>query len=278
MTGMANPGELPSVLNSIASWVRRHDAQNRNARLYAIGHSFGGRVLEGAIHESTQHANLIGAIKAGQDAVTLPYNLVLIMNPATDSGLTRRTLTEISGAQQVGGKATKIRHPEYDARFCGNPANQDRARCRPYPAIVQIAGLRDKDTRFILPAANLANFAPPFLFLAKPSGNLRSTPFTRALRTHEVAPCAEAAPPGSIKVLLPLDGNDCRQLTAAKPGAQTPYIWSLRVGGEFITSHLDIWNLNLASLVAALIGDPVFDADTPAPPPAIGPKQQRASD
>ena len=136
-------GCSPKVIDAL---LRETTKANANRHFYAIGHSFGARVLEGALEKSDYAAGIYDAIRNHPDQpYELPIDLVLLINPATESMKTQNFLKNLMNA---GGSRFVVQHPGYADANCPNP--KDR-RCQPYPLMVEVSSVGDYLTAILMP-------------------------------------------------------------------------------------------------------------------------------
>ncbi|MGH9723366.1 MAG: hypothetical protein ACRD8O_24405, partial [Bryobacteraceae bacterium] len=247
-------GDLTKIIDELLESTR---VAQPDRRFYTIGHSFGARVLEGALQDSSHFKTFFDALEGKNKGVQLPIDLVLLINPATDSMLTKRL---VKRAGKLGEESNlEIKHPDWNEDFCrDNPAHR---KCRPYPLMVEMSSRGDIPTRWVMPVANFVNWVPPFLFLARPSARLLSAPFTPSLRTHSLRSCGYdpcGAQNGKTEFdfdmpASPLKNNQPLRRRLDRLDGKSPFVWALTVDRELSRNHGDVWNGNVAAMMFALI-------------------------
>ena len=268
------PEALPKVIDRL---LAESTAARSDRRFYAIGHSFGARVLEGALEKSSYAEGLFDAIRKKQPTYIPPIDLVLLINPATDSMKTELFLKKAHRLMQQNNSDFLVLHPGFDEVHCRT--HPDDRVCKPYPLMVEMSSVGDYLTGGVMPVANILNFVPPFLFLSAPSARVFSAPFSPWLRTHSVTACG----PPSAQNNCPAKDKDTEfdfQLPASPsvgnppvlaweqvkrlPGARQQLVWIMKTDTKIARNHGDVWNGNVAEMMFALI-DPT------------GPQENRAS-
>jgi hypothetical protein len=265
---------LPSVIDELLDATEQ---ANPDRHFYSIGHSFGARVLEGALDKTKYIKGIYDAINARPPVPYTPkMDLVLLINPATDSWKTTRFLHKMdklnSELEQQTETTFVVHHPGYDDQLC-REAPDDR-RCQPYPLVVEVSSVGDFLTGAVMPVANAVNYVPPFLFLAEPSARLLSAPFSPWLRTHTVTscdgkataegPCGTPHPKSAFDFDLPASpplpsrpagspNNLSWERVETMPSAKQDWVWIMTVDTKISLSHGDVWNANIAAMMFALI-------------------------
>lgn len=275
-------GDLTKVIDDLV--VAAHE--NPGTRFFAMGHSFGARVLEGALQESVQFNSLFNALATGDQNYHPPIDMVLLVNPATDSMLTHKLVDRLSGSSAQG---FVIHHPDWKPGMCerGRDDSPNRV-CRPYPLMVEVSSEGDFPTGVAMPIANLVNWVPPMPLFAHPSARVRSAPFTASLRTHQVTQCRLSAGLGSLNdpcgeanelvefdfPMLATGGNHWGRVERLVH--HNPFVWVLKVKREISENHGDVWNVNVAALVLGIIDPNASRVYTPDMlKPSALPERQR---
>lgn len=237
--------------------------------LVLAGHSFGSRVLENAV--DTAHHGREGlmlqyrearksllATKAGGKLRTLtseqkeyllnpqlPADLILYINAATSSRVTRRTLKDIRELCKQGSDPL----------------------CEADPLYVAVTSRADWATGTLMP---IANFLGPDISADRYW--LRSAANSPSLHTHEVhSSCNSTNDLLCFNVLSHQPPS--QEGIAAIPGRgqvagkQNHPFWIFNVGGEVMDSHVDVWNPTVTDLVTSIITrHPKFEALSKAAP------------
>jgi hypothetical protein len=265
---------LPSVIDELLDLT---EEANSDRHFYAIGHSFGARVLEGALDKTKYVKGIYSAIQARPP---LPYtpkiDLVLLVNPATDSWKTTRFLHKMVKLTKELTEQTDttfvVHHPGWDQELC--KTTPDDRRCQPYPLVVEVSSVGDFLTGGVMPVANAVNYVPPFLLLAEPSARILSAPFSPWLRTHTVTSCdGKATPEGPCGIPHPKTAFDFDLPASPSPAPRPPgspnnfswerveripsakqdWVWIMTVDTKISLNHGDVWNANLAAMMFAII-------------------------
>ena len=272
-------GDLTDVINEL---VKTTSEVQPGRRFYAIGHSFGARVLEQALQKSDHFNAFYDALENKRADVALPIDLVLLINPATDSRLTEQLIRKANRLNK--GEDFIISHPGYNKASCQQDPNQRI--CKPYPLMVEMSSVGDYLTGGVMPVANLVNWVPPFLFLANPSARVLSAPFTPGLETHKLTSCGYGVNPcGPTDAKTEFDfpmpatpektapGQAAPQLMSERleriDGEKSPFVWILKCDTQMSLNHGDVWNGNVAAMMFALVdpkGPKKVDT-SPAPGP-----------
>ncbi len=171
--------ELPTALNWVSFWPRGFAAKHVggdnltktlnklvgaakagaatagiNPKVVIVGHSFGSRVLEQA---ERRHSIQKGECKQLHELgrpIKPPVDLVLFVNAATGSSVTRDIIEECEPKEGTDPNHVFVRHPEYERELCAVEGPQARSPiCRPYPLFVSISSRSDYATKFLLPFA-----------------------------------------------------------------------------------------------------------------------------
>ncbi len=229
------------------------DAAKPHRKQYVIvfaGHSFGARVLENAAE--SKDTNNPGFMREYRQKVqkrklgplfatnpTLPADLILFVNAATSSTVTRATIKDLQ----------KTCTPGATESYCGAD-----------PFYVAFTSHADSATGIIMPIANLV--------LPAPSDHLRliSAANSPDLHTHDDPKpgcdhgpqqvCFAVGPgPKDKKTIHPIPNK--RQLL----GSDKEPFWIFNVGGDVMSSHGDVWNPWVTDLVThIIIGNPQYQA------------------
>ena len=278
VAGLVSTEDLQKTVSRIinAGNAGRKDVpQEFRPRVILLGHSLGGRVLEGAVerahgeglfeefHPASKNGLVLGTcVTLNQEDVpptsgtgsaatateetrggpTAPVDLVLAVNEATRSFKVRRANKLCNPPADI----TKfVRHPGYDKAFCNVPANKNQAICKPYPLFVHIASKADWATRY--------------LFLAALGG--RTAPHSVELHTHSVKEIqAEDDPPAGTVFTFQTaghEGDTTHHTYAVVNKKQEPNrhpIWVMRVERPVIHNHGDIWNSDFTNMLMNLMG------------------------
>jgi hypothetical protein len=272
---LVGKGDLTEVIDTL---VARTQAVQPGRRFYAVGHSFGARVLEQALQKSSHFEAFYDALEQGQTDVALPIDLVLLINPATDSRLTEKLIDRANRLNR--GKDLIISHPGYDPVKCRQDPNLRI--CKPYPLMVEMASVGDYLTGAVMPVANVVNWVPPFLLLADPSARVLSAPFTPTLHTHQIKscgygndPCGAADPKTEFDFDMPAvpqkNAQSYWERLERIDGQKSPFVWIMTCDTHMSLNHGDVWNGNIAAMMFALIDPKGPQKSTQAPPPSLPP-------
>ena len=226
-------------------------------RVVLLGHSLGGRVLEGAV-ENVQGSSLFEGIGPSQNGLVLgacvtlnngtvtppesPVDLVLSVNEATRSFKVRRANKLCNPPLDA---KRFVRHPGYEKTFCEDSKNRNEAICKPYPLFVHIASSADWATRW--------------LALLALGG--RTAPHSVELHTHNVTEIAavDDAPPEAVFTFETNGHNADKErhayaVISRKPEPNRHPIWVMRVNKHVIQNHGDIWNPDFMNMLISLMG------------------------
>lgn len=225
---------------------RKQLTEERRPRVILIGHSLGARVMENALEKvhnqellavegNPRRGLLLGqctALNDGKD-VTSIVDLTLLVNEATKSRQARRATRECSPAASGG----MVRHPGFSKSFCD--ANPTERRCQPYPIFVHVASSADWATRFLVPAALFG----------------RTAPHTRSLWTHRVTPDTGAVTPSPLfKFQTQQDPPRTYAVSRDPAMPERNPIWIMRVDGNVVKDHGDIWNESFQNMILGFMG------------------------
>ncbi|MCX6596365.1 MAG: hypothetical protein NTV70_08360 [Acidobacteria bacterium] len=247
----------------------------KSTQIIVVGHSMGARVVENALAEINRKwldANQFR--RNGAEVSRPPADLVVYLNAATPSTLTRRTLNRL----RKDGDVVK-RHPHYSAGRC-HTGNASTPECRAYPIFMAITSSGDWETRFLMP---FANFIGP---VGLHAWHLLSAAATPSLRSHRLKPIAGPSPPGTEKPGEVCAENkrtkdeDCyflESLPSAPPNKSASF-WIAKVSRKISENHTDIWNKELWGMLSSLLpqqGEPLpSNRVPPRPPPPPPPPPQ----
>jgi hypothetical protein len=225
----------------------------KNYVLVLAGHSFGSRVLENAVdtrHHDGRQGSMLQYREQRKNFLTiranralnaekqplllnpeLPVDLVLYINAATSSRVTRQTLKDIRTLCKIG----------------------DDPLCNADPFYVAITSTADWATGILMPVANA-------ILPSLPADRywLVSAANSPSLHTDEVdKSCKEATDLLSF-TLLP-SKPDVQECIAALPGKtqvsghQNHPFWIFNVGADVMNSHGDVWNQTVTELITNII-------------------------
>lgn len=238
------------AVNAIEEAIRPF---RKNYVLVLAGHSFGSRVLENAVdtkHRDGRKGSMLQyreqrkayfaaqankALSAEEKALVLnpelPADLILHINAATSSRVTRQTLKDIRAMCKEG----------------------DDAICNADPLYVAVTSTADWATGILMPLANAI-----FPALAADRYWLTSAADTPSLHTDKVdKSCKEHGDLLSFTLLG--STPTVQECIAAIPGEEEvtgkpnrPF-WIFNVGSEVMNSHGDVWNPTVTELVTNII-------------------------
>jgi hypothetical protein len=232
------------AISSVAEAARGHH-QSANQYTILLGHSFGGLVVERAVAHAVD-AKMHGRSAKGS---SLPADLTLVLNPASDSILSRQIL---SALYQKKTENTR-------------------------PIFVSVTSTADDATGKIFPiATTLASISKAFPQVGNPGSTKNenerhfytSTPgHNAALINHEarIVNMAFNPRPGLSALEMNLSNNlggDTVVLPAKNGGFElwklwrtssidVPY-WDIQVDERIIENHGDIWNDRVEALMAGI--------------------------
>lgn len=260
--------ELPTALNWVSFWPRGIAAKNvggakltstlnklvqaGNAgratpgihpKVVIVGHSFGSRVLEQAEKRDSIQKGECKQFHAKGGPITPPVDLVLFVNAATGSKVTRDITEECKAKEGTDPNHIFVRHPEYEKEFCKNNEgpSADSPLCRPYPMFVAISSRSDYATKLLLPFAAFR----------------LSAAHTGPLNTHKVVelkPDEEIPEDNVFTFGSQYHNGNHRYAVRPKDKDRIGPFWIMTVDKNVIASHGDIWNLDFRNLLLNLMG------------------------
>jgi len=229
-----------------------------------IGHSFGGLVVERSV------AHAINAEMHGHAAAdrSLPADLILMVNPASDSILTRQMIA-----------ALYSRHTENSRPFLVSlTSTADAATGTAFPISTSLAAATKAFNDVPVPGSEQRESERRF-YTATPGHN-------KFLINHETVKLDKTiATPGGLKALpanlshnlsgevFATDGpNDTLELWHIKrtSDVDVPY-WDVKVDPTIIKDHGDIWNPKAQAMMAAIfrMTNPLMNRATKIKPRAV---------
>ncbi len=223
-----------------------------------IGHSFGGLVVERAV------AHAINAEMHGHAAAdrSLPADLILMVNPASDSVLTRQMIA-----------ALYSRHTENSRPFLVSlTSTGDAATGTAFPASTSLAATTKVFNDVVVPGQDQRENERRF-YTVTPGHN-------KFLINHETVKTAETmAAPGGLNALQTNLSNHLKGDSFTTDGApgrldlwhiqpigdvDVPY-WDVKVDPAIIKDHGDIWNPKAQAMMAAVfrMTNPLINRESP---------------
>ncbi|MFQ5936348.1 MAG: YncE family protein [Acidiferrobacterales bacterium] len=240
--------------------------ENPKSKAMLVGHSFGGLILERALSQVTVRE--LHRVVTGP--VDLPYDLVVLLNPASPSLLAKQMVETLARERlklyQVDANGNRYDRP----LLLSITSRADTATRRYYPIGSSLGSLgsrfRDYGTEYCSLGASQRSF-----YMFTPGHNT-------VLHSHLVTaePLAEGATPAE-GVLISLDPATGRRLLSFDVGGHrftmrrkarafndTPY-WIMNVPSSLISGHSDIFtpqNIRLLDVIAQFTGLTARDATT----------------
>lgn len=231
------------------------DTRENRARttLLFVGHSFGARVLENAADAAGRKPGFMNrhllrmqqrqlartqSLLTDETAPQPPADLIVYVNAATASTVTRRTIREWKGLCAEGS---------------------DSPVCTAHPFWLAFTSTADLATRIIMPIANAV-----FPALTSDGLHLISAANTSSLHTHNVPsePCSPnrkpddfRCPPGSKSEacfgVIQDTSKYCYEVQSTK--TPPPPFWIMNVDSHISSGHTDIWNPGVVNLILAIM-------------------------
>lgn len=269
---LASNNDCLEAISSLTAIARSRGRDEQYVVL--LGHSLGGLVLERAV------AHSITAALHSQTPKARPADLIITLNPASDSILTRQMIASLgSNFRYTGGflgDGKYVAKTDSRVTFPGNQqvivalsAKNDGATGRAFPAAMGLSALTKQFNRVSSPVHPNSTVSERGYYTTSP-GNKGD------LVTHEVLPL-DGVPPIADEVdrnaidenlsrtsvrdgkfitsdtNLPQQDRRWRQwqLVPTTKNARTPY-WIIKVPPDIIDDHGDIWSPNAQALMAAL--------------------------
>jgi hypothetical protein len=259
-------------LEAISSLTATARARPRNDQyVVLLGHSLGGLVLERAV------AHSITAALHSREPNARPADLIITLNPASDSILTRQLIGTLQSnfrytgdflgdGEYVSVGTPRVTFPGNQQVIVALSAANDRATGRAFPAAMWLSGLTKRFNQVTSPAGKIN--APERDYYISSPGNKTD------LVTHQVIPEKE----GSIAYSRKGNAIDVNLSRTSMPdglfvtsgtnslgeprvwqewkldptnNAKTPY-WIIKVPPAIINDHGDIWSDNAQALMAAI--------------------------
>ncbi|MFL6212823.1 MAG: hypothetical protein ACJ74J_02915 [Blastocatellia bacterium] len=260
--------ELPDTLNWVSFWPRGIAAGhvggdsltktlNRlveagkagashagvNPKVLIVGHSFGSRVLEQAEKRRSIQKGECNQLHELGKPIKPPVDLILFVNAATGSKVTREIIEECKPKDGSNPKHVFARHPDYSKERCENDEGPQATSplCRPYPLFVSISSRSDYATKILLPVAALR----------------LSAAHTNWLNTHrviELKPEEEIPADHIFTFRSQFHNGDHRYVVLPKEKGQVDPFWIMTVDKNVISSHGDIWNQDFKNMLLNLMG------------------------
>jgi hypothetical protein len=208
-----------------------------------IGHSFGGLVVERAVAHAI-NAEIHGHAPAER---SLPADLILVVNPASDSILTRQMITALASRQTGNARPFLV----------SLTSTADAATGTAFPISTSLAATTKVFNDVTLPGAEIRQNERSF-YTTTPGHN----PYLVNHRTAKLAPVAKSGMSALAANLsheitgedFATDGpNDTLDMWrfARKGNVDVPY-WNVEVDPAIIKDHGDIWNPKAQAMMAAI--------------------------
>jgi hypothetical protein len=218
-----------------------------------IGHSFGGLVVERAVAHAI-NAEIHGHAPADR---SLPADLILVVNPASDSILTRQMIAALSSRQTGNARPFLV----------SLTSTADAATGKAFPASTSLAATTKVFNKVELPGSG-AGGTTARLKRENERTFYTSTPgHNKFLINHETEklPATMPAPPGGSALATNLSNtlkgeefatggeNGVFDLWRIKRtgNLDVPY-WNVSVDPSIIKNHGDIWNTRAQAMMAAI--------------------------
>ena len=265
---LASNNDCIDAVWSLTIEARRKNRENNYTVL--IGHSLGGLVVE----RTVAHSIVVASHSEAEH--DLPADLIITLNPASDSILTRQMVASLDSRLTLQGR-NYVSTSEITKSLPGNRS-----------VVVAIAAKNDRvNTRLFPLGANLATFGKQWNEVSTPGhpsdrrsekSYFTATPgHHELLANYEVKPLG-ATPPPSVgengvdanlslpnlddRIFYTSDTNDPklvgtpefpwrRWAIAYEKNAKTPY-WIIQVPPDIINNHGGIWHPNAQALMAAI--------------------------
>lgn len=236
--------DLTTTLNKLVQAAKRRDGnKDINPKVVIVGHSFGSRVLEEAEKRRSVQKGECNQLHKLGNPITPPVDLILFVNAATGSSVTRDIIEECKPQKGSDPNRIFVRHPERDEELCkdNEGPNAKSPLCRPYPLFVSISSRSDYATKFLLPFA-------AFRLSAAHTGTLNTH------RVIELKPDQEI-PEDNIFTFGSQyhNGKHLYAVTPKQPGHADQF-WIMTVDKNVISSHGDIWNPDFRNMLVRLMG------------------------
>jgi hypothetical protein len=249
------------AIESIKSAVNSDPRVRRNSFLIFVGHSFGARVLENAIegldangkprgfmsvyfdqmHKAAQGARENQAKDSSEEAHAtpdIPADLIVYVNAATSAAKTQQ----------------RVRQIEDDCRYVSaHPI------CNADPLYVAFSSINDWATAYMMP---LANLVIPDLISDKL--DLLSAADSPWMHTHHSpkpgCPLGETicfdiagkkSPPA--RFYLPRIATKAQVAKSEDHPSRSDPFWIFNVHPNLVNGHSDLWNSNVASMIAVIL-------------------------
>lgn len=259
---LASNNDCIDAIWSLTSKARAKGSDSNYTIL--IGHSFGGLVVERTVAHS-----LVTGMHSGQNA--LPADLIITLNPAGDSILTRQMIASFDSRMsfQNGNyvsreSQSRLVLPGNRQLIVGISAENDRATGTMFPIGSNLGAIGKRWDRVPPPGLEQKSVSERLYFTNTPGNN-------KTLVNHHVAAVDSSAPlkgenavdanlSNNIKdgIFYTSDTNDPQktrwrrwQIAAKEAVVQTPY-WLIQVPREIINDHGGIWSPNAQAMLAAV--------------------------
>lgn len=242
--GHVGRDNLTKTLNKLVEAGKAGASQaGVNPKVLIVGHSFGSRVLEQAEKRRSIQKGECKQLHELGKPIRPPVDLVLFVNAATGSKVTRDIIEECQPKEGSDPNHVFARHPDYDKRRCEHDEGPQASSplCRPYPLFVSISSRSDYATKILLP---LAAFR-------------LSAAHTNWLNTHrvtELKPEDEIPADHIFTFRSQFHNGDHRYVVVPKERGRRDPFWIMTVDKNVISSHGDIWNQDFKNMLLNLMG------------------------
>jgi hypothetical protein len=245
------------IYDAVEQIVNKVGEARSRTTLVFVGHSFGARVLENAADAAggkpgfmNRHLQVMKQRQLARrrspmtmelkEAPQPPADLIVYVNAATASTVTRRTVKEWEAICKEGS---------------------DSAVCAAHPFWLAFTSTADVATGVIMPIANAV-----FPALSSDGLHLISAANTPWLHTHDVheetceknrKPDDFNCPPGSKADACFGAIRDaskyCYEIRRVNPTEPVKTFWIMNVNGHVVKDHGDIWNANVINLILSIM-------------------------
>ncbi|HZM87929.1 MAG TPA: hypothetical protein VFF31_15510 [Blastocatellia bacterium] len=241
--GRVGDSELTTVLNKLGAAAREGDTlPGINPKVVLVGHSFGSRVLEQAEKRRSVQLGQCKQLHESGLPVKPYYDLVLFVNAATGSSVTREMIEKCKPKEGSDLDTVFVRHPDHRRELCPPKTEAEKVLCRPYPLFVSISSRSDYATKFLLPFAAFR----------------LSAAHTGSLNTHEVIELKpdQEIPEDNIFTFRSQfhSGKHLYAVTQKRADERVGPFWIMTVDKNVIANHGDIWNADFRHMLLNLMG------------------------
>ena len=236
--------DLTKTLNKLiqAGKAGSHDSAI-DPKVVIVGHSFGSRVLEQAEKRHSLQKGECKQLHEFGKPIKPPVDLVLFVNAATGSKITREIIEECEPKEGSDPNHVFPRHPEYEKELCEIEGPEAPSPiCRPYPMFVAISSRSDYATKLLLPFA-------AFRLSAAHTGTLNTHRIIKLKPEQEI-------PEGNIFTFRSENhGGTHLYAVMPKDARRIDPFWIMTVDKKVIADHGDIWNPDFRNMLLHLMGE-----------------------